>query len=109
MIADNLRLLSRDKTKFNPRRTTNWIIGVLSVVYLVIFISFKQTPQWLIVTGGAIQTLTLPVFAVAILIIRRQRQDQFRPGRWYDCVLYLSVAVITCAALYSVWRLLPRQ
>ncbi|MCW5550766.1 MAG: Nramp family divalent metal transporter [Verrucomicrobiae bacterium] len=108
MIADNLRLLSREGTKFNPRRATNWIIGVLSVLYLVLFVSFKQTPQWLIVSGAAIQTLLLPVFAIAVLIIRRQRRDEFRPGRWYDVVLYLTVAIITGAALYSVWGLIPK-
>ena len=109
MIADNLRLVSQDKTTFNPRRATNWIIAILSVVYLGLFISFKETPQWLIVTGAAIQTLTLPVFAIAVLIIRRTRQDQFRPGRWYDYVLYLSVTIITCAALYSMWRLILKK
>jgi Mn2+/Fe2+ NRAMP family transporter len=109
MIADNLRLISRDKANFNPRRSTNWVIGTLAVLYLVLFVSFKQTPEWLVVSGAAIQTLTLPLFAIAVLIIRRQRSDPYRPGRWYDYVLYLSVGVITCAALYSLWRLLPRQ
>jgi len=108
MIADNLRLLSRDGTKFNSKRALNWIIPALSVVYLVLFVSFKQTPQWLIIGGGAIQTLLLPVFAIAVLIIRRKRVDEFRPGRWYDVVLYLSVAIITCGALYSFWGLIPR-
>jgi Mn2+/Fe2+ NRAMP family transporter len=109
MIADNLRLLSRDGRTFNSRRVTNLAIACLSVVYLVLFISFKQTPQWLIVSGAAIQTLLLPVFAIAVLLMRRQRQDEFRPGRWYDCVLYLSVTVITCAALYSLWGLIPKK
>ena len=57
---------------------------------------------------SAIQTLLLPVFAIAVLIIRRQRRDEFRPGRWYDVVLYLTVAIITGAALYSVWGLIPK-
>lgn len=109
MIADNLRLISKDKTRFNPRRATNWTLGVLAVLYLALFVSFKQTPQWLIVTGGAIQTLTLPLFAIAVLIIRRQRKDPFRPGRWYDYVLYTTVTIITCAALYSVWGLIPKK
>ena len=78
-------------------------------MYLVLFVSFKQTPQWLIVSGGAIQTLLLPVFAIAVLIIRKTRSDEFRPGRWYDYVLYLSVAVITCGALYSLWGLIPKK
>lgn len=108
MIADNVRLISRDGEKFNPRRATNWAIGVLAVIYLALFVAFKQTPQWMIVSGGAIQTLLLPVFAIAVLIIRRKRTDEFRPGRWYDVLLYVSVAVITCGALYSLWGLLPK-
>jgi len=109
MIADNLRLLSRDGAKFDFRRATNQAVAGLTVVYLALFVMFNQTPQWLIVSGAAIQTLLLPVFGIAVLIIRRQRADEFRPGRWYDCVLYLSVAVITCVALYSVWGLLPKK
>jgi amino acid transporter len=108
MIADNVRLISRDGEKFNPRRATNWAIGVLAVIYLVLFVSFKQTPQWMIVSGGAIQTLLLPVFGIAVLIIRRKRQDPFRPGRWFDFVLYLTVTIITIAAFYSLWGLLPK-
>lgn len=109
MIADNLRIISRDGTKFNSRRATRWIIGALAVVYLTLFVSFKQTPQWMIVSGGAIQTLLLPVFAIAVLIIRRKRTDEFRPPGWYDVLLYFSVAVITCGAMYSLWGLLPKQ
>jgi hypothetical protein len=44
-----------------------------------------------------------------VLFIRGKRQDEFRPGRWYDYLLYLSVTVITCAALYSLWGLIPRK
>jgi Mn2+/Fe2+ NRAMP family transporter len=109
MIADNLRLLSGDGTKFNPQRALRWIIPALSVVYLVLFVSFRQTPQWLVVSGGAIQTLLLPVFAIAVLIIRRQHSNEFRPPRWYDALLYVSVAIITCGALYSLWGLIPKK
>jgi amino acid transporter len=109
MIADHLRLVSRAGASFNSRRATNWAIAGMSLVYIALFVSFKQTPQWLIVTGGAIQTLLLPVFAIAVLIIRRQRPDQFRPGRWYDLVLHASVAIITVGALYSLWGLLPKR
>jgi manganese transport protein len=109
MIADNLRLVSRDSTKFNAKRALNWIIPTLSIIYLALFVSFRQTPQWLVVSGGAIQTLLLPVFAIAVLIIRRDRDPQFRPSRWYDIVLYLSVAIITVGALYSLWGLFPRK
>jgi hypothetical protein len=63
----------------------------------------------LVVSGGAIQTLLLPVFAIAVLVIRRDRDPQFRPGRWYDFVLYLSVAIIIAGALYSLWGLIPRK
>jgi hypothetical protein len=108
MIADNLRIISPDATKFDARRATRWIIGGLAVVYLTLFVAFKQTPQWLIVSGGAIQTLLLPVFAIAVLIIRRQRGDGFGTPRWYDILLYLSVAIITVGAMYSLWGLIPK-
>jgi Mn2+/Fe2+ NRAMP family transporter len=109
MIADNLRLVSRDPTKFDSRHAINRTLACLSMIYLALFISFNQTPQWLIVSGAAIQTLLLPAFAISVLFIRGKRQDEFRPGRWYDYLLYLSVTVITCAALYSLWGLIPRK
>jgi hypothetical protein len=41
-----------------------------------------------------------------VLLIRNQREDAFRPRRWYDVALYLSMVIITGAAVYSVWRTL---
>ena len=108
MITDNLRLLSPRGKAFDARHAMRWILPALSVVYIALFVSFNQTPQWLIVGGGAIQTLLLPIFAIAVLFIRRRRQDVLRPPPWYNALLLLSVAIITCGALYSLWGLVPK-
>jgi Mn2+/Fe2+ NRAMP family transporter len=109
LIADTVRLVSKRETLFDHRRVTNRAIAALGLVYIGLFLVFKQTPQWLIVGGGAIQTLLLPLFSIAVLFIRRRRPDEFRPGRWHDLALYLSVAVITSAAAYALWGLLPKR
>ena len=49
------------------------------------------------------------IIAIAVLIIRRTRKDEFRRGRWYDVLLYVSVTVITCGAVYSLWGLIPKK
>jgi manganese transport protein len=106
LCADTVRLISPRGASLNHRRLTNWIIVVLAAIYLVLCVCFSRTPQWLIVGGGAVQTLLLPVFGLAVLLIRNQREDAFRPRRWYDVALYLSMVIITCVAVYSVWRTL---
>jgi manganese transport protein len=105
--ADAMKLLSPRPT-FNVERATRQALLVLAVIYVVLSASFKHTPQWLIVGGGAIQTLLLPVFGISVLLIRHKRQNDFRPGRLAELALYLSVAIITGAALYSLWGLFPK-
>jgi Mn2+/Fe2+ NRAMP family transporter len=109
LIADTMRLVSTRGKSLDHRRVTNRAIAALGVVYIALFLVFKQTPQWLIVGGGAIQTLLLPLFSIAVLFIRHRRQDEFRPGHWHDAALYLSVVAITCAAAYGLWGLLPKR
>ena len=106
LCSDCVRLLLKRDSSFNARRAANWAIAALAPVYFVLCVLFSQTPQWLIVGGGAVQTLLLPVFGLGVLLIRGKRDDPFRPGRWYDWALYLSLAIITCAAAYAIWRLL---
>jgi manganese transport protein len=108
LIADTFRLVSARGPSLPHRRVTNWAIGVLSVVYLFLSASFNRTPQWLILGGGALQTLLLPGFSIAILLIRNRRHDDFRPRRWHNWALHLSVAVMAVAALYSVWGLIRK-
>ena len=60
---------------------------------------------WLILSGAVMQILLLPVSGLSILLIRRRRDDLFRPGAWFDWTLRLSVAIIALAAGYRAWRL----
>lgn len=108
LCADTVRLVSPRASAADHRLLTNRIMGVLAVIYFVLCICFNRTPQWLIVAGGAVQTLLLPVFGLAVLLIRRKRDDPFRPGLWFDMALYFSMAVITVAAAYSVLHTLVK-
>jgi manganese transport protein len=102
LTADTCRLLSPEKDRFDLRRATRVTLVVLAVAYFLLCIYFSQAPQWLIVMGAMVQTLTLPIFALAIILIRKTRQDPFRPGRWFDVLLYFSWVIIAAAAIYSV-------
>lgn len=105
--ADAMKLLSAPSF-FNSERTTRNTLIVLAVIYVGLCAIFNETPHWLVVGGGAIQTLLLPVFGIGVVLIRYKRQDDFRPGRIGELALYLSVAIITAAALYSLWGLIPK-
>ncbi len=102
LCADTIRLISPHDVLVERRRLTNRIIAILAAIYFVLCICFSQTPHWLIVGGGAVQTLLLPVFGLAVVLIRHKRDDPFRPGFWFNVALYLSLAIITVTAVYSV-------
>lgn len=106
LCADTVRLIVGREAVLDYRRLTNWLIAILATVYFVLCICFRHVPHWLIVGGGAVQTLLLPVFGLAVLLIRSRRDDAYRPGGWFDVGLYLSTVVITVAAGYSIWHML---
>ncbi|MCS7338715.1 MAG: Nramp family divalent metal transporter, partial [Verrucomicrobiae bacterium] len=102
LCADTARLVLPSGSTLNTRRLTNRIIVVLAGVYLLLCVCFSRIPHWLIVGGAVVQTLLLPVFGLAVLLIRGKREDPCRPGIWFDIALGLSMLVITAAAAYSV-------
>lgn len=105
--TDSVQLLS-PRSNRDEIRTTRVTLVALAIIYLALNFSFKQTPHWLIVGGGAIQTLLLPVFGISVILIRHRRKDDFRPGWLGKSALYLSVFIITSAALYSLCGLLTK-
>lgn len=105
LIADIGRRFSVRPEAYDKTRVLKWGIGGLALAYVGMAAGFTNTPQWLLVGGAVVQTILLPVFGIAILLIRRQRAPEFRPGRVFDVALYLSVALIVVAAGYAVWRM----
>jgi amino acid transporter len=106
LIADIGRRFSVRPGSYDKARAVRRGIAVLALAYVAMAAGFKDTPQWLLVGGAVVQTILLPVFGIAILLIRRQRAPEFRPGRLFDAGLHLSVALIVVAAGYAVWRML---
>jgi Mn2+/Fe2+ NRAMP family transporter len=105
LIADIGRRFAPSQKTFNHRTVVNWSIGILATVYVLMVIGFNETPQWLIVGGAVVQTILLPVFAIAILLIRRKRAPEYRPGKAFNAALYLSVALIVVAAVFALSRM----
>lgn len=105
--ADSTRLLS--SRPVNVERTTQMALIGLAVIYILLSALFKHTPQWLIVGGGAIQTLLLPVFGISAILLQHKRKDEFRSGSIGQLLLYVSVVIIAVVAVYSLWGLLPQR
>lgn len=105
ILGDTIRLASAKPESFNKDKWLPWLIVGLTVVYFALGFGFKERPDWLIITGAAVQTILLPVFGFAIVIIRKTRQDPFRPGKWFDAGLYLSMVVITFASVYGLLKI----
>lgn len=109
LIADIGRRFAARPEAYNHGSMVKRAIAGLALAYVGMAAAFTATPQWLIVGGAVVQTLLLPVFGVAILLIRRQRAREYRPGPVFDLVLYLSVGLILVAAVYAAWRALAPQ
>jgi manganese transport protein len=105
LIADIGRRFVQKPEAFQHRKVVNWSIGLLATIYVFMVAGFTGTPQWLILGGAVVQTILLPVFAIAILLVRQQRAPEYRPGAVFNAALYLSVAVIVVAAVFALSRM----
>lgn len=105
ILGDTIRLASPNPASYNKDKWLPFLIIGLTIVYFALGFGFKERPDWLIITGAAVQTILLPIFGFAILIIRKQRKDPFRPGAWFNVGLYLSLAIITFASIYGLLKI----
>ena len=75
----------------------------LPFLSLVLF-TLIANPTLMVIIGGFIQAVTLPVIGAAALFLRYRRTDpRITPGVVWDVFLWLSVVVLLVAALYGVF------
>jgi manganese transport protein len=82
-------------------------VAVLCVVFLlvdfVLFVAIKS-PLKMVLIGGFVQAVTLPMIAVAAIYLRYKRTDpRLRPGPVWDAFLWLSMLALLATATYGVW------
>jgi hypothetical protein len=63
----------------------------------------------MILIGGFVQAVTLPMIAVAAIYLRYKRTDpRLRPGLLWDVFLWLSMFALLATAVYGVWDSVAR-
>jgi hypothetical protein len=76
-----------------PEAKQRWISAMCAIfptLAWLVYVVFPQ-PTTLVLAGGAMQALMLPMLAVAALYFRYHRCDsRLRPGRLWDAMLWLS-------------------
>lgn len=85
------------------RRSVAVACVVFLLVDLALFIAITK-PVKMILIGGFVQALTLPMIAVAAIFLRYRRTDpRLRPGPVWDVFLWLSMLALLATATYGVW------
>lgn len=100
VLADSLRLVGLPVTSEEDRR--RWV-KILSVVFpflcLVVYL-FIRAPKTLVLIGGGVQALMLPLLAGAALYFRYRRGDpRLEPGKVWDSFLWISALAMLLAGL----------
>lgn len=103
-LTDFLRV-NRVVTLRRPGDRTKWVRRfciVFPLVDLVLYL-FVKNPVLMVVIGGFVQALMLPLVGAAALFLRYRRTDtRLRPGRLWDLFLWASVAALTATALVGL-------
>jgi manganese transport protein len=95
--------LRRFRAPADRRRTVAVICVVLLFVDLFLFVAIKD-PVKMVIIGGFVQAMTLPMIAGAALFLRYKRTDpRLRPGLAWDAFLWLSSLALLATALYGIW------
>ena len=91
------------------RRWVRFFCVALPILGLILFATLGN-PVTMVLIGGVMQAVTLPLIATAAVFLRyRRTDDRLRPGRVWDVLLWLSMFGLTFAGLYSLWKSDPVQ
>jgi Mn2+/Fe2+ NRAMP family transporter len=104
IVTDALGVLSiAPHSTAGKQRWTSAMCVVLPTLSWLVYVIFPQ-PTALILAGGAMQALMLPMLAVAALYFRYHRCDpRLRPGRIWDAFLWISAF---CLMITGGWLIL---
>ncbi|MEM1354562.1 MAG: Nramp family divalent metal transporter [Planctomycetota bacterium] len=104
VLADGVRLFGISPGGENAYRYwTRIFCGVLPVVFLACFV-FIPAPRELVLAGGFMGALMLPLLGVTALYARYRRTDaRLLPGKVWDVMLWLSVVGLFMAGGWAFY------
>ena len=104
VFSDALRVLGLSRSE-DRRRMITILSGIFPLVCLAIYIAFPN-PVQLVLLGGLMQAIMLPMLAGAALFFRYYRGDKrVAPGRFWDLFLWVSAGGM---AIAGVWALVDK-
>lgn len=87
------------------QKTIAVLAWVLPLIWALLFV-FIQLPVVMVLSGGIVGSMMLFIIVLAVLHFRYVRlHPVFRPSRWYDSVLWLSILAIVWLGVYGLIRL----
>ena len=104
VCADALRIFG---VTDGDERTFRWWVRTFCIVLPLLFLGsyiFFNAPKQLVLAGGFMGALMLPLLGVAALFFRYRRCDaRLVPGRLWDSGLWLSCAGLFVAGGYALY------
>lgn len=103
LAADFLGLAKFARYEKPEQRTRmiHWLSISIPVIAVTLFLTFKE-PASMVVIGGFVQALTLPMISAATLYFRYQKLDRrLTPSLFMDICLWVAFVLITLVAGYA--------
>ena len=104
IVPDGLRAMGLGpKSEADYRRWIRWVSGIFPFLCLIAYCSFGS-PALLVLIGGVMQGLMLPMLATAALYFRYYRNDpRIAPGRLWTICLWVSSLGLLVTGLWTAW------
>ena len=106
MVADAMGLFGITEDSEKSRlRWTRIVSAIWPLAALLLYIGVRQ-PAKMVLASGSAQAIMLPMLGAAALYFRYRRCDEnMRPGRIWDAMLWISLAGFTIIAGWSLVKL----
>ena len=106
MVADGLGLFGIiDNSKQTRLRWTRIVSAVWPILALLLYVGVRA-PAKMVLASGMAQAIMLPMLGAAALYFRyRQSDENLRPGKLWDAMLWLSLIGFIIIAGWSLVKL----
>lgn len=81
-----------------------WLAWIFPALWLCMFL-FINAPVLMILSGGIVGSVLLFIVVFAALHFRYKRNDDYKPGIFYDIIFWLSVISIVLVGVFGISKL----